>query len=120
MLLQADMFQILADVIGMILTFLKPIVSPIGAWMVEWIEVALQYFPSDSLTIYIGIFIVLIVAGGIVNSIWSGDKPPKSSKPGLEEIPEDKIQEIDEEFKAINPEDEIESRESTELIDNDD
>ena len=48
MLLQADMFQILADVIGMILTFLKPIVSPIGAWMVEWIEVALQYFPSDS------------------------------------------------------------------------
>ena len=120
MLLQVDMLQVLADIIGAILTFLEPIVSPIGAWMVDWIEVALQYFPTDSLTIYIGIFIGLIVAGGIVNSLWPGDKPPKSSRPGLEEISEDKIQELDEEFKAISPEDDIESRDSIEITDNND
>ena len=88
--------------------------------MVGWIEVALQYFPTDSLTIYIGIFIFLIVAGGIVNSIWHGDKPPGSSKTSMEKIPENKIQEVEEEFKAINTEDEIESRDSIELKDNDD
>ena len=117
MLFQADMLQILADIIGAILTFLKPIVSPIGAWMVDWIEVALQYFPTDSLTLYIGIFIFLIVAGGIVNSIWHGDKPPGSSKTAMEEIPDDKIQEVEEEFKAINTEGEIERRDSTEFSD---
>ena len=30
-----DFLQVFAEIIGVILTFLSPIVSPIGAWMVE-------------------------------------------------------------------------------------
>jgi hypothetical protein len=95
------MFQMIADIVGAILNFLKPIVSPIGSWMVDWINVALQFFPSESLTIYIAIFIVLLVSGGIINSLWPGDRPPKSSKHKFEEIPEQKIKEVDEEFKTV-------------------
>ncbi|MHA1297772.1 MAG: hypothetical protein ACTSRH_18570 [Promethearchaeota archaeon] len=72
-----DYLKIIAQVIGEILTFLKPIVSPIGEWMVKWIEVALNVFPTNNLTLYIAIFIFLIATGAIVNAIWPGDKPPK-------------------------------------------
>lgn len=119
MLLQVDIFQALADIIGAILTFLKPIVSPIGAWMVDWIEFVLQFFPTDSFSIYIAIFIFLIIAGGIVNSVWPGDRPPKSSKSGLEEIPDHKIEEVDENFKAITTNDEMDKNDFLELQDDD-
>jgi len=72
-----DYLKIIAQVIGEILTFLKPIVSPIGEWMVKWIEVALNVFPTNNLTLYMAIFIFLIATGAIVNAIWPGDKPPK-------------------------------------------
>ena len=121
MLLQVDMFQVLAEFIGAILNFLKPIVSPIGAWMVDWINVVLQFFPANSLTIYIVIFIILLVTGGIVNSLWPGDKPPGFSKQKYEKIPEHKIQEVDEEYKAVTAGEDMDTRDDlVELKDNDD
>ena len=71
--------------------------SPIGAWMVDWIEVALGFFPDDSLSIYIAIFIILIVVGGIVNSLWTGDAPPKyiAQKGKYTTIPDEKLKEVE-------------------------
>jgi hypothetical protein len=113
------MFQMVADIVGAILNFLRPIVSPIGSWMVNWINVALQFFPADSLTIYIVIFIVLLVSGGIINSLWPGDRPPKSSKQRLEEIPEQKIKEVDEEYKAVTTGVNMDEKDFVELRDED-
>jgi hypothetical protein len=120
LLLQVDMFQVLADIIGAILNFLKPIVSPIGAWMVNWINTALQFFPTDSLTIYIIIFIILLVSGGLVNSLWPGDKPPKFSKQRYDLIPDQKIKEVDEEYKAVTAGEDMDTRDDlVELKDDD-
>jgi hypothetical protein len=115
------MFQALADIIGAILNFLKPIVSPIGAWMVNWINTVLQFFPADSLTIYITIFIILLVSGAIVNSLWPGDRPPRFSKQKYEVIPEQKIKEVDEEYKAVAAGEDMDTRDDlVELKDDDD
>ena len=93
-----DLLQTFAEVIGIILNFLRPVVSPIGAWMVDWIEVVLGVFPDDSLSIYIAIFIILIVAGGIVNSIWTGDTPPiyLAQKGKYTTISDEKLKEVEE------------------------
>ncbi|MCJ7650715.1 MAG: hypothetical protein MUP85_19060 [Candidatus Lokiarchaeota archaeon] len=97
-LLAIDFLQVFADIIGAILTFLSPVVSPIGAWMVDWIEVVLKVFPDDSLSLYIAVFIVLIVVGAIVNSLWTGDAPPKflTHKVNLTTIPDEKLKEVEE------------------------
>ena len=70
-----EIMRFLAWLIGVALGFLRPFVEPVGIWMVGWVEYLLQFFPSDDLTIYFVIFIVLIVLGVIVNSQWPGDKP---------------------------------------------
>jgi len=119
LLFQADMFQLLADIIGAILNFLKPIVSPIGAWMVNWINTALQFFPTDSLTIYITIFIILLVSGAIVNSLWPGDRPPRFSKQKYDVIPDQKIKEVDEEYKAVTSGEDMDDEDFIELRDDD-
>jgi hypothetical protein len=86
MIFQAvDFLKILADIVGAILNFLQPIVSPIGAWMVNWIDVALHIFPTDGLTLYIVIFVALIVSGALINIKWPGDKPPKYLREKYEE-----------------------------------
>ena len=97
-LLAIDFLQVFADIIGAILTFLSPVVSPIGAWMVDWIEVVLKVFPDDSLSLYIAIFIILIVVGAIVNSLWTGDAPPKflTHIVNLTTIPDEKLKEVEE------------------------
>jgi hypothetical protein len=73
----------IVDFINMIFQFLAPIMIPIGQVMVIWIEALLTLFDNgiytwNSLMIYIIIFIVLIVSGIIVNSIWPGDKLSKT------------------------------------------
>jgi vacuolar-type H+-ATPase subunit I/STV1 len=81
MLLQAlDFLQVLADIFGTIILYLGPIVSPIGEFMVLWINYVLAFFPTGDWTIYIVIFVILIVSAIIVNSYWPGDKPLKSEK----------------------------------------
>ena len=70
---------ILTDVISFIFEFLAPILVPIGQLMVLWIEVLLPFFPTgtyalNDLSIYVIIFIFLIVFGGFINSYWPGDK----------------------------------------------
>ncbi|MFX0017140.1 MAG: hypothetical protein ACFFAK_01505 [Promethearchaeota archaeon] len=78
MIFQAvDFLQVLAEIIGAILNFLKPIVSPIGAWMINWIEVVLRIFPKNDLTLYIILFVIIIIIGAITNILWPGDKPPR-------------------------------------------
>jgi hypothetical protein len=72
-----EALQILADIIGSILLFLKPIVSPIGQWMVGWINVGMQFLRdnfSTEYTFYIIICVTLVVLGVIVNIIWPGDR----------------------------------------------
>jgi len=76
---QTDIFGILAGIIGAILEFLTPIVVPIGEWMVGTVEFFLQFFPYgnytwDDLIPYLMIFVVLLIIGIIVNSVWPGDK----------------------------------------------
>ncbi|MBA7634330.1 hypothetical protein ES703_41914 [subsurface metagenome] len=56
--------------------FLKPIVTPIGQWMVDWITVVITFLQqnlSSDLTIFIVICVILIVSGIIINIIWPGD-----------------------------------------------
>ena len=93
-----DFLQVFADIIGAILNFLSPIVSPIGAWMINWIEVVLKVFPDDSPLLYIAIFIILIVVGAIVNSLWTGDAPPKFlvQKGKFTTISDEKLKEVEE------------------------
>jgi len=78
MIFQTDFLEILAEIIGAILTFLKPSVIPIGQWMVDWITVVISFLQenfSTDLTIYMIICIVLVVSGAIINIIWPGDRP---------------------------------------------
>lgn len=78
MILQAvDFLQILAEIIGAILNVLKPVVSPIGAWMISWIEVIIKILPKNDLTLYIILFVIILVTGAVCNAIWPGDKPPR-------------------------------------------
>jgi hypothetical protein len=71
-----DFLQTFADIIAAILNFLRPIVSPMGSWMVNWIDVVLNYFPFGDLMPYITAFVVILVIGAIVNILWPGDRPP--------------------------------------------
>ena len=71
-----EILQIIADIIGAIMSFLQPIVRPIGLFMVSWIEQVLKVFPTE-LTLYVVIFLAFIISAVIVNSIWPGDKRPK-------------------------------------------
>ena len=69
-----EWLQVIADIIGAILNFFKPWVTPIGAWLISWIDTLLSYFPADNLTIYFVIFGVLVVSGIIINTKWPGVK----------------------------------------------
>ena len=69
-----EILQVIADIIGAILNFFKPWVTPIGAWLVNWIDYLLRFFPDDNLTIYIVIFAVLVISGIIVNTKWPGEQ----------------------------------------------
>ncbi len=60
--------EIIAQIIGVILGIIQPIVTPIGELMVLWVNYLLQYFPYGNLTLYIAIFIILVVAGVIINA----------------------------------------------------
>jgi hypothetical protein len=79
MILQAaDFYQVLADIIGALLTFLGPIITPIGLWMTDWITIVIGFLHqnfSGDLTFFIVICVVLIVSGVIINIIWPGDRP---------------------------------------------
>ena len=109
MILQIDFVQIIADIVAAILNFLNPIVSPMGSFMVYWMEYVLQFFPQNDLILYISIAIVIVVLGLIVNILWPGDKKPgflvkaeeidekieKKAK-DLDQKIEDKAQELEE------------------------
>ena len=91
-----DFLEVIAIIVGSILLFLKPIVSPIGAFMVDWITATTQFFKDNlgaSLTFYIVIFIFLVVSGIIVNIVWPGDRPGSIFSKGVGKIEEfeDKI-----------------------------
>ena len=89
-----EALQILANIIGSILLFLKPIVTPIGEWMVGWINVGMEFLRdnfSTEYTFYIIICVILVISGIIVNTIWPGDKVGSIFSKSSE-----KIEEIDE------------------------
>lgn len=83
-----DILRTIAGVVAIIINLLKPILVPIGEWMIIWIEMALQFFPQDDLTIYFVIFMSLIIVGGIINGKWPGDKPPAIMEKDTETIDE--------------------------------
>jgi len=90
-----DFYQVLADIIGAILTFLMPILAPIGQWMQDWIIVVVGFFQQNlggDLTLFIVICVALIVLGMIINIIWPGDRPGSIfSKEKVEDF-EDKME----------------------------
>lgn len=69
-----EVLQVIADIIGLILKIFQPVVTPIGAWMVSWVDFLLRFFPTDSLAIYIAIFVILVISGIYVNLKWPGEK----------------------------------------------
>ena len=69
-----EFLQIIADIIALILGVLKPFVTPIGAWMVSWVDVLLRFFPTGNLIPYWVIFAILIISGIIINTKWPGEK----------------------------------------------
>ncbi len=89
--------QTIADIIGTILLFLKPLVTPIGAWMTGWITAATEFLQQNfgtSLTFYIIIGVVLVVSAIIINIIWPGDRPGTIFSKGVE-----KVEKFEEEFE---------------------
>ncbi|MFX1478937.1 MAG: hypothetical protein ACFFCI_12470 [Promethearchaeota archaeon] len=90
MILQTiEFLEILAEIMGAIFGFLKPIVVPIGEFMVSWISVVVQFFRdnlSSGYTFYIVICVILVVSGIVVNIIWPGDKPGSIFKKKVERI----------------------------------
>ena len=70
-----DWLQLVADIFAILLNILKPIVQPVGQWMILWIGAILQYFPDNDLTIYLLAFIILVIAGMFINIHWPGDEP---------------------------------------------
>ena len=103
MLLQTiEALEILANIIGIILLFLMPIVAPIGEWMVGWISVGMDFIRqnfSTDYTIYIIICVILVVSGIIINVIWPGDKQGSIFHKGVDKIEdiEDKVDKAEEE-----------------------
>jgi len=96
MILQAtDFFQVLADIIGAIVTFVSPFVTPIGQWMTDWITIVIGFLQqnfSGNLTLFIVIFVILIILSMVINIIWPGDRPGSIfSKEKVEDF-EDKIE----------------------------
>jgi hypothetical protein len=84
-----EFLDVLADIIGAILIFFKPIFSSIGVWMVSWITATIEFLQqnlSSDLTIYIVICVVLVVSGITVNIIWPGDRPGTVFSKGIEKI----------------------------------
>ncbi|MHA1659413.1 MAG: hypothetical protein ACTSUT_09845 [Promethearchaeota archaeon] len=63
----------LADVIGIVFGFLQPYLTPIGQFMVYWVDYLMQFFPLGNLTLYLVIFVILIISGGVINCKWTGD-----------------------------------------------
>ena len=66
--------QTIADIIGIILMVLRPIVMPFGDVMVYIVNYLLQFFPAGNLMIYIIFFVIFIILGIIVNTSLVGDK----------------------------------------------
>ncbi|MFX1464405.1 MAG: hypothetical protein ACFFBF_15385, partial [Promethearchaeota archaeon] len=94
-----NFLQTLADIIGAILLFLKPIVTPIGEFMVSWITIVIDFlkenFTSD-LSIFIVICVILVLSGIIVNIIWPGDIKGTIFSKGI-----DKIEDLEDKFEKI-------------------
>ncbi len=113
-------YWFVAIVVGYILSFIQPFVTPIGEVMVLWVSYLLDYFPYGNYTLYIAIFIILVVAGVIINASIIG----RVLKEKVEEI-EDIILGKDEESKdkqvgkEVKEEDKnLEEEELEELEDN--
>ncbi len=101
MIFQAvDFIQIIANIVAAILNFLNPIVSPMGEFMVNWMEVVLRFFPQpqDGLIVYVSIAIVIVILGLIINITWPGNKRPGFLKK-VDEV-EDKVEEKIEETET--------------------
>jgi len=97
-----DFLEVLANIVGSILLFLKPLVVPIGQWMVDWITTTTQFFKENlgtSLTFYLVIFAIIVVSGIVVNIVWPGDRPGSIFSKGVGKIEEyeDKIEEYQDE-----------------------
>jgi len=96
-----ETLQFIANIIGAIMIFLKPIVTPIGTWMVSWITVVIEFLQqnfSDDLTIFIVVCAILVISGIIINIVWPGDiKGSIFSKGKIEEL-EDKIDKDEEDI----------------------
>lgn len=73
-----DFLEILAEIVGSIMTFLKPIISPIGAFIVDLTVAVTQFFKDNlgsSLMFYIVVCAIVVTSAIIVNIIWPGDRP---------------------------------------------
>lgn len=77
-----EILQVLADIVGAILTVLGPIVTPIGEFMVLWIDYVLIFFQPffGDYVIFIVVFEILFIIAIFVNTNWSGDKPRKKEE----------------------------------------
>lgn len=68
--------EILAEIFGAIYTFFRPIVTPIGQFMVSWITVVYSFLEANfygELIFYIIICVIIMIAGIIVNIVWPGN-----------------------------------------------
>ncbi|MFX1499686.1 MAG: hypothetical protein ACFFDH_01830 [Promethearchaeota archaeon] len=66
----------MAEIFGAIYLVLRPIVSPIGQFMVNWINIVYSFLKDNlfgDLTLYIIICVIIVVAGIIVNIVWPGN-----------------------------------------------
>ncbi|MFX1279415.1 MAG: hypothetical protein ACFFA3_08360 [Promethearchaeota archaeon] len=98
-----DFLEILAEIVGSIMTFLKPIISPIGAFIVDLTVAATQFFKDNlgsSLVFYIVICVILVTSAIIVNIIWPGDRPGTIFSKGVGKLDDfdDKIDISDDDF----------------------
>lgn len=94
-----DILEFIAIIIGYIIEFVRPFISPIGDIMILWVNILLPFFPDSNLTIYIVIYVVLVVAALLVNIKWHGEYEEDEEKTVMGE-------EIDQADLESNPKEE--------------
>ena len=99
--------EMIATIIGGIINFIQPIVTPIGEVMVFWVNKLLPYFPFGDLTLYIAIFLILVIAGVIINASIIG------------RLLKEKVEEIEDKISGKNEEDDEIIKEKQDQLDSD-
>ncbi len=68
-----DFLEVIADIFGAILNFIKPLTDPLGLLIVEYIDFLFSILPITNLVSYIIATGIIVAIALIVNIKWPGE-----------------------------------------------